>query len=146
MQASLCAAICEHSDRILAEDLTLTEQRQRESRVRVLSGSVSHGEGESCRTAYLRGTALPRGKSSLHVTHGTVADHTALKPSGQSLKSHGTLHYGCLFLFSCPSGICPMEENVLCLFHSCWKLNMAVMSLMSAVGGESLLITTTTGV
>lgn len=69
IQASLCAAICEHSDRILAQDLTLTEQRQRESRVCVLSGGVSHGDGESCKTAYLRGAALPRGKSSLHVTH-----------------------------------------------------------------------------
>lgn len=69
IQASLCAAICEHSDRKLAQDLTLTEQRQRESRVCVLSGGVSHGDGESLKTAYLRGAALPRGKSFLHVTH-----------------------------------------------------------------------------
>lgn len=69
IQASLCAVICEHSDRKLAQDLTLTEQRQRESRVCVLSGGVSHGDGESLKTAYLRGAALPRGKSFLHVTH-----------------------------------------------------------------------------
>lgn len=58
----------------------MTEQRLRESRVGVLSGSVSHGEGESRTTAYLRGAALPRGKKFLtHNTHGTIADHTALK-------------------------------------------------------------------
>jgi len=66
---SLCSDFVSSQTEYMAQDLTLTEQRQRESEVRVHSGSVSHGEGESRKTAYLRGAEMPRGKSSLHRTH-----------------------------------------------------------------------------